>query len=77
MHLQLNFVMEFYGWNLTPEGCQFALPASSLLYVCSVWHDTAIPFHEVIQQFEDWLVKHHLWEKEAGGFLNKAAFVTW
>lgn len=43
--------------------------------MCSVWHDTAIRFHEVIQQFEYWLVKHHLWEKEVCGFVNKAALV--
>ncbi|KAK4285916.1 hypothetical protein QN277_002542 [Acacia crassicarpa] len=38
-----------------------------------VWHDTAIPFKEVIQQFEAWLTQHHLW---MGGKLNRAAFVT-
>ncbi|KAM7492554.1 hypothetical protein LguiA_035475 [Lonicera macranthoides] len=41
-----------------------------------VWHDTAIPFNEVIQQFEDWMAQHHLWEKDLNGHLNKAAFVT-
>lgn len=45
--------------------------------VFSVWHDTAIPFKEVIQQFEDWMAKHQLWEREFGGHLNKAAFITW
>ncbi|KAF7822680.1 putative exonuclease domain-containing protein [Senna tora] len=39
-----------------------------------VWHDTAIPFKEVIQQFEEWLAQHQLW---MGGKLNRAAFVTW
>lgn len=38
-----------------------------------VWHDTAIPFKEVIQQFEAWLMQHQLW---MGGELNRAAFVT-
>ncbi|KAK7257188.1 hypothetical protein RIF29_30977 [Crotalaria pallida] len=38
-----------------------------------VWHDTAIPFKEVIQQFEAWLMQHQLWK---GGELNRAAFVT-
>ncbi|EXB75036.1 hypothetical protein L484_012160 [Morus notabilis] len=41
-----------------------------------VWHDTAIPFKDVLQQFEDWLTHHHLWEKHASGSLNRAAFVT-
>ncbi|KAL4619728.1 hypothetical protein ACB092_06G101300 [Castanea dentata] len=41
-----------------------------------VWHDTAIPFTEVLHQFEVWLAQHHLWEKELGGRLNQAAFVT-
>ncbi|XP_061361251.1 uncharacterized exonuclease domain-containing protein At3g15140-like [Gastrolobium bilobum] len=38
-----------------------------------VWHDTAIPFKEVIQQFEAWLMQHQLW---MGRELNRAAFVT-
>ncbi|CAN0920256.1 Uncharacterized exonuclease domain-containing protein At3g15140 [Linum grandiflorum] len=41
-----------------------------------VWHDTALPFVEVVEQFEDWLTKHHLWEREHNGRLNRAAFVT-
>ncbi|KAK9268567.1 hypothetical protein L1049_000321 [Liquidambar formosana] len=41
-----------------------------------VWHDTAIPFEEVLQQFEAWLTQHQLWVKELGGRLNRAAFVT-
>lgn len=41
-----------------------------------VWHDTALPFKEVIQQFEAWLIQHHLWEKGRGGHLKRAAFVT-
>lgn len=44
--------------------------------VHSVWHDTAIPFKEVIQQFEDWMAKHQLWAREFGGHLNKSAFIT-
>lgn len=41
-----------------------------------VWHDTAIPFKEVIEQFENWLALHKLWQKELGSGLNQAAFVT-
>lgn len=41
-----------------------------------VWHDTAIPFREVIEQFEAWLGKNQLWQKDMGGCLSKAAFVT-
>ncbi|PON92773.1 Exonuclease/helicase-like [Trema orientale] len=44
--------------------------------VHGVWHDTAIPFKDVLQQFEAWLAQHHLWEKQLGGSLNRAAFVT-
>lgn len=44
---------------------------------CSVWHDTAIPFAEVIVQFEVWLGERQLWRNELGGCLNNAAFVTW
>ncbi|XP_007021594.2 PREDICTED: uncharacterized exonuclease domain-containing protein At3g15140 [Theobroma cacao] len=41
-----------------------------------VWHDTAQPFEEVIQQFEAWLTQHQLWEKKGGGSFTQAAFVT-
>ncbi|EER88337.2 hypothetical protein BDA96_10G168700 [Sorghum bicolor] len=41
-----------------------------------VWHDTAVPFKEVLQEFEDWLGNHNLWKKEQGGSLNRGAFVT-
>ncbi|XP_031283628.1 uncharacterized exonuclease domain-containing protein At3g15140-like [Pistacia vera] len=41
-----------------------------------VWHDTAIPFNEVLEQFEAWLTQHHLWGKEQGSRLHGAAFVT-
>ncbi|KAJ7948694.1 Polynucleotidyl transferase ribonuclease H-like superfamily protein [Quillaja saponaria] len=41
-----------------------------------VWHDTAIPFKEVVQQFEAWLTQHQLWTKEVGGHLTRAAFIT-
>ncbi|XP_062169696.1 uncharacterized exonuclease domain-containing protein At3g15140 [Alnus glutinosa] len=41
-----------------------------------VWHDTAIPFNEVLHQFEVWLAQHHLWKKQLGARLNQAAFVT-
>ncbi|CAN6169949.1 unnamed protein product [Urochloa humidicola] len=48
---------------------------SRLLYN-SVWHDTAIPFKEVLQEFENWIGNLNLWKKEQGGSLNSAAFVT-
>lgn len=38
-----------------------------------VWHDTAVPFKEVIEEFEAWLVQQKLWTE---GELNRAAFVT-
>ncbi|KAL6585235.1 hypothetical protein OROMI_004524 [Orobanche minor] len=41
----------------------------------SIWHETAIPFKEVIPQFEDWLAKHNLCQVGSGHF-NKAAFIT-
>lgn len=41
-----------------------------------VWHDTAIPFTEVLQEFEVWLTGKQLWERETGGSLRRAAFVT-
>ncbi|CAJ1978524.1 unnamed protein product [Sphenostylis stenocarpa] len=43
------------------------------LGVDKVWHDTAIPFTEVIQQFGVWLMRNKLW---MGAELNNAAFVT-
>lgn len=46
------------------------------LGVDRVWHDTAIPFAEVIVQFEVWLGERQLWRNELGGCLNNAAFVT-
>uniref|UniRef100_A0A7C9DEW6 Exonuclease domain-containing protein n=1 Tax=Opuntia streptacantha TaxID=393608 RepID=A0A7C9DEW6_OPUST len=42
----------------------------------SVWHDTAMPFVEVIREFEAWMTDHNLWRKERSGPLTKAAFVT-
>ncbi|OAY84257.1 putative exonuclease domain-containing protein [Ananas comosus] len=41
-----------------------------------VWHDTALPFIDVLQEFEEWITTHHLWNKEQEGSLNRAAFVT-
>ncbi|GFP79648.1 uncharacterized exonuclease domain-containing protein at3g15140 [Phtheirospermum japonicum] len=46
-----------------------------------VWHDTAITFDEVIEQFEEWLRKERdgrikLWREDGDGHLNEAAFVT-
>ncbi|XP_057814870.2 uncharacterized exonuclease domain-containing protein At3g15140 isoform X2 [Cryptomeria japonica] len=40
-----------------------------------VWHDTAIPFGDTLQQFEIWLGRHNLWE-EGASTLHSAAFVT-
>lgn len=52
------------------------------MHICSVWHDTAINFKDVIEQFESWLRKERegitkLWREEGDGRLNEAAFVTW
>ncbi|PIA31265.1 hypothetical protein AQUCO_05100056v1 [Aquilegia coerulea] len=41
-----------------------------------VWHDTAITFQEVLQEFEVWMAHNNLWEREQGGSLHRAAFVT-
>ncbi|PIN15727.1 putative exonuclease [Handroanthus impetiginosus] len=46
-----------------------------------VWHDTAIKFEDVIEQFESWLRKERdghirLWREDGDGHLNEAAFVT-
>lgn len=41
-----------------------------------VWRDTAIPFKEVICEFETWLASHNLWSEKDRGTLNQAAFVT-
>ncbi|CAN8259297.1 unnamed protein product [Cochlearia groenlandica] len=44
--------------------------------VDGVWHDTAIPFKQVVEEFEACLAEHGLWGKETNGALNDAAFVT-
>ncbi|KAJ6795925.1 putative exonuclease domain-containing protein [Iris pallida] len=41
-----------------------------------VWHDTSIPFTDVLEEFELWLENHRLWKKKLGGSLDRAAFVT-
>lgn len=41
-----------------------------------VWHDTAMPFVDVIREFEAWMTLHNFWRKEHSGPLQKAAFVT-
>ncbi|RYR20921.1 hypothetical protein Ahy_B03g066144 isoform D [Arachis hypogaea] len=46
---------------------------NTFLIFSRVWHDTAVPFKEVIQQFEAWLMQRQLWK---GGSLVGAAFVT-
>lgn len=40
-----------------------------------VWHDTAIPFGDVLHQFEIWLKHHSLWGN-GDSSLHSAAFVT-
>ncbi|XP_078429098.1 polynucleotidyl transferase, ribonuclease H-like superfamily protein isoform X2 [Wolffia australiana] len=39
-----------------------------------VWHDTAIPFIDVLQEFENWMTVHNFLSRD--GSLNRAAFVT-
>ncbi|XP_023642188.1 uncharacterized exonuclease domain-containing protein At3g15140 isoform X2 [Capsella rubella] len=46
------------------------------LGVDRVWHETAIPFKQVVEEFEAWLAGHGLWDKGTDGDLNNAAFVT-
>ncbi|GMH24938.1 hypothetical protein Nepgr_026781 [Nepenthes gracilis] len=46
------------------------------LGVDRVWHDTAIPFKQVLEEFEAWMAHHRLWGNEFPGALNRAAFVT-
>ncbi|KAH0448778.1 hypothetical protein IEQ34_022578 [Dendrobium chrysotoxum] len=41
-----------------------------------VWHDTAILFKDALEEFEKWMTGHQLWNKQAGGSLHRAAFVT-
>lgn len=45
------------------------------LHLDGVWHDTSIPFAEMLEQFENWLRHHQLWE-EGASTLHHAAFVT-
>ncbi|CAN1288020.1 Uncharacterized exonuclease domain-containing protein At3g15140 [Linum perenne] len=44
--------------------------------VDQVWHNTAIPFVEVAEQFEAWLIQHRLWGRTHSCRLHNAAFVT-
>ncbi|KAJ8755044.1 hypothetical protein K2173_016525 [Erythroxylum novogranatense] len=44
--------------------------------VDGVWHATALPFKEVLEQFETWLTQRCLWKGKHGTCLNRAAFVT-
>ncbi|KAF6155926.1 hypothetical protein GIB67_039257 [Kingdonia uniflora] len=46
------------------------------LGVDGVWHDTAIPFDEVLGQFEVWMSNHRLWDRMHEGALHRSAFVT-
>ncbi|KAL3701729.1 hypothetical protein R1sor_019751 [Riccia sorocarpa] len=41
-----------------------------------VWHDTAIPFTQVLPEFESWLEKHGLFDTKDPAKLQTAAFVT-
>ncbi|KAJ8439685.1 hypothetical protein Cgig2_022213 [Carnegiea gigantea] len=43
--------------------------------ISSVWHDTAMPFVDVIREFEAWMALHNFWRKEHSGPLQKAAFL--
>lgn len=51
--------------------------ADYLLVYFRVWHDTATPFKDVLQEFQIWMEKHSILEKESGGPLHRAAFITW
>lgn len=62
-----------YNQPFVPETVSLTLSTSN----CRVWHDTAIPFKQVVEEFEGWLAEHGLWGKETDGALNDAAFVTW
>lgn len=42
-----------------------------------VWHDTAIPFTEVLESFEEWMEGHSLYDRNNPTKLTRAAFVTW
>lgn len=42
-----------------------------------VWHDTAVPFTKVLEDFEGWLEDHGLWNATRQGKMVGAAFVTW
>lgn len=41
-----------------------------------VWHDTAIPFTDVLKVFESWMESHGIWNAAQGGKMKQAAFVT-
>ncbi|KAL2649976.1 hypothetical protein R1flu_018104 [Riccia fluitans] len=41
-----------------------------------VWHDTAIPFTQVLPEFESWLESHSLFDTKNPSKLKTAAFVT-
>lgn len=68
-----SFFKHFFLFSLDSE--TVALTFSKLNG--SVWHDTAIPFKQVVEEFEAWLAKHGLWAKDRDWGLNDAAFVTW
>lgn len=42
-----------------------------------VWHDTAIPFTDVLNSFESWMEGHSLYDPKNPSKLVRAAFVTW
>ncbi|KAG0617330.1 hypothetical protein M758_5G181800 [Ceratodon purpureus] len=41
-----------------------------------VWHDTAIPFTDVLNSFESWMESHSLYDPQNPSKLARAAFVT-
>lgn len=49
---------------------------SDKLGVDRVWHETAIPFKEVMEQFENWLMNYGMWTKGKGECLYRVAFVS-
>lgn len=74
-HLQI--VISLVKYNCSFLICCYSNINMTLIWTCSVWHDTAIPFKDVLQEFEAWLTQHELWGEEVGGCLNQASFVTW
>lgn len=73
LELHVTSAINLFLFYLDSETVPLTLSNSN----CRVWHDTAIPFKQVVEEFESWLAEHDLWGKETDGTLNDAAFVTW